>query len=210
MNIKNINMSSFVKKLAIFFIGLFIIQIGVALTLKVNMGSDPFTVFTQGLSTKLNITVGAANRIISLVLFLIILFIDRRNINIGTLLSVTFVGIFLDFCVYLFSNVPVETYNILIKILIFCLSCLIIAIGFSILKSANIGIGPNDLLYFVIVDNFNKPYGVIRMLFDCLFLVIGFLLSGVVGLGTIIGILLTGPLIQLCLPKAEKIVNKII
>ena len=44
------------KRLILFFIGMSIIQLGVALFLKTNIGSDPFTVFTQGLATVLNRT----------------------------------------------------------------------------------------------------------------------------------------------------------
>ena len=38
------------KRIILFFLGVFIIQLGVAIFLKTNIGSDPFTVFTQGLS----------------------------------------------------------------------------------------------------------------------------------------------------------------
>ena len=45
-----------IKRLILFFIGMSIIQFGVALFLKTNIGSDPFTVFTQGLALTLNKT----------------------------------------------------------------------------------------------------------------------------------------------------------
>ena len=44
---KGINL---IKRLIMFFIGMSIIQLGVALFLKTNIGSDTFTVFTQGLA----------------------------------------------------------------------------------------------------------------------------------------------------------------
>ena len=60
-----------------------IIQFGVALFLRMNIGSDPFTVFTQGLANTLNnlgvnATTGTANRIILIVLF-ILLYADNMN-----------------------------------------------------------------------------------------------------------------------------------
>ena len=51
-----------IKRLVMFFVGMSIIQFGVALLLKTRIGSDPFTVFTQGLATVLNKT-GIQNRI---------------------------------------------------------------------------------------------------------------------------------------------------
>ena len=45
-------LSDTIKRIIIFFIGMSIIQFGVALFLRMNIGSDPFTVFTQGLDKK--------------------------------------------------------------------------------------------------------------------------------------------------------------
>ena len=65
-----------------------IIQFGVALFLRMNIGSDPFTVFTQGLANTLNnlgmnVTTGTANRIILVVLFSIILLLNKNHIKIN-------------------------------------------------------------------------------------------------------------------------------
>ena len=95
-----------VKRIILFFIGMSIIQLGVALFLKTNIGSDTFTVFTQGLATTLDntflkdstivnmisgnqgVTPGVANMIILIVMFAIILCTERKRINIGTLICV--------------------------------------------------------------------------------------------------------------------------
>ena len=71
-------LSEATKRNIIFLIGMSIIQFGVALFLIMYIGSDPFTVFTQGLANTLNnlgvnATTGTANRIILIVLFSIIL-----------------------------------------------------------------------------------------------------------------------------------------
>jgi uncharacterized membrane protein YczE len=80
------NKFKLIKRLILFFIGMIIIQIGVALFLKSNMGSDPFTVFNQGLGFMLNITTGNANRIILVVLISIIFVANKKYINIGTII----------------------------------------------------------------------------------------------------------------------------
>ena len=82
------------KKLLLFFMGLFIIQFGVALFLELDLGSDPFTIFTQGMAGLLGITPGAANRLLTAVIFLIIFILDRKNIHIGTFLSILCVGVY--------------------------------------------------------------------------------------------------------------------
>ena len=47
---------NYIKRIVLFFIGMSIIQMGVALYLKTNIGSDPMTVFTQGLASTLDKT----------------------------------------------------------------------------------------------------------------------------------------------------------
>ena len=106
--------SRLVKRLVLFFIGMSIIQFGVAVFLQTSIGSDPFTVFTQGLATVLNktglkefsivqmisgsteVTPGVANMIILIALFIIILLTDMKRIKIGTLICVVGVGPIID------------------------------------------------------------------------------------------------------------------
>ena len=103
-----------IKRLVLFFVGMSIIQFGVALFLKTSIGSDPFTVFTQGLATVLNktglknlsivhmisgsaeVTPGVANMIILIILFIGILIVDMKKIKIGTLICVVGVGPIID------------------------------------------------------------------------------------------------------------------
>ena len=217
-----------VKRLVLFFIGMSIIQFGVALFLKTRIGSDPFTVFMQGLATVLNktgiqnlsivnliagkpeVTPGVANMIILILLFIGILMIDRKRIKLGTIICVIGVGPIIDLGVKAVSYFPVESANILIKMLLVLFGCFIIAVGFSILSASDIGVAPNDIVPFIIQDKLKFPYRWIRICLDATFLIVGFILGGKVGVGTIISMLAIGPFIQLCLPYGKKVVDFII
>ena len=217
-----------VKRLVLFFLGMSIIQLGVALFLKTSIGSDPFTVFTQGLATVLNktglkdlsivymisgsaeVTPGIANMIILIVLFIAILIADMKKIKIGTLICVVGVGPIIDLGVKVVSYFPVESANIFIKMLLVLAGCFIIAIGFSIMSASNIGVAPNDIVPFIIQDKTKIEYRWIRIVFDGVFLLLGFILGGKVGIGTIISMLSTGPFIQFCLPYGSKLVKFIL
>jgi uncharacterized membrane protein YczE len=203
---KKINL---IKRLIIFFVGMSIIQIGVALFLKTNIGSDPFTLFTQGLAFLLNKTPGNANMIILFVLFCIILLVERKRIKIGTFICLVGVGPIIDLGVKAVSFFPIASLNIGIKILLVVIGCALIAIGFSILKASDLGVAPNDIIPFIIKDKTKLEYRWIRMALDVSFLIMGFALGGILGIGTIISALLIGPFIQFCLPYGEKFVNAI-
>ena len=208
-------LSETTKRIIIFFIGMSIIQFGVALFLRMNIGSDPFTVFTQGLANTLNnlgvnATTGTANRIILIVLFSIILLLNKSHIKIGTMICVVGVGPIIDLGVSMVSILPVESYNYLLKMFLIALGCFIIAIGFSMLSATKVGVAPNDIIPFIIKERTNWEYRWIRILMDAVLLISGSILGGTVGVGTIIAMATTGPFIQLCLPYGEKFTNFIL
>ena len=208
-------LSETIKKLLLFLLGMSIIQFGVALFLRMNIGSDPFTVFTQGLANTLNnlgvnATTGTANRIILIVLFSIILLLNKSHIKIGTIICVVGVGPIIDLGVSMVSILPVESYNYLLKMFLIALGCFIIAIGFSMLSATKVGVAPNDIIPFIIKERTNWQYRWIRIVMDAVLLISGFMLGGTVGVGTIIAMATTGPFIQLCLPYGEKFTNFIL
>lgn len=208
-------LSKTIKKLTMFLIGMSIIQFGVALFLKTNIGSDTFTVFTQGLAKTLNsigvsVTTGAANRIILVVLFAIIFLVNKSHIKIGTLICVLGIGPIIDMGVNIVSNFPIESYSYIVKMILVVVGCFIIAIGFSILSATNVGVAPNDIIPFLIKEKVNAEYKYIRILLDATFLIGGYLLGGTVGIGTVIAMFTTGPFIQMCLPHGQKLVDVIL
>ena len=208
-------LSETIKKLLLFLLGMSIIQFGVALFLRMNIGSDPFTVFTQGLANTLNnlgmnVTTGTANRIILVVLFSIILLLNKNHIKIGTIICVIGVGPIIDLGVRVVSVLPVESYSYLLKMFLIALGCFIIAIGFSILSATKVGVAPNDIKPFIIKERINCEYRWIRICMDAFLLIGGFMLGGTVGVGTIIAMATTGPFIQLCLPYGQNFTDFIL
>lgn len=208
-------LSETIKKLLLFLLGMSIIQFGVALFLRMNIGSDPFTVFTQGLANTLNnlgmnVTTGTANRIILVVLFSIILLLNKNHIKIGTIICVIGVGPIIDLGIRIVSILPVESYSYLLKMFLIALGCFIIAIGFSILSATKVGVAPNDIIPFIIKERINCEYRWIRICMDAFLLIGGFMLGGTVGVGTIIAMATTGPFIQLCLPYGQKFTDFIL
>lgn len=208
-------LSETIKKLLLFLLGMSIIQFGVALFLRMNIGSDPFTVFTQGLANTLNnlgmnVTTGTANRIILVVLFSIILLLNKNHIKIGTIICVIGVGPIIDLGIRVVSVLPVESYSYLLKMFLIALGCFIIAIGFSILSATKVGVAPNDIIPFIIKERINCEYRWVRICMDAFLLIGGFMLGGTVGVGTIIAMATTGPFIQLCLPYGQKFTDFIL
>ncbi|WP_315077578.1 hypothetical protein [uncultured Clostridium sp.] len=204
------NQKKLFTRLILFFLGMAIIQFAVGLSLVTNIGSDSFTVFTQGLSVVLNITPGIANMCILFVLTIIIILVDRKKINIGTFICLVGVGPVIDLSISIFSRFNIQDYNMLIKALIIVFVNFIVAVGFSILSASDLGVAPNDIVPFIIQDKTKFQYRWIRMTLDAVYLIVGYLLGGKVWLGTIISMLTVGPFIQLCLPYGKGFVETLL
>lgn len=99
---------------------------------------------------------------------------------------------------------------LVVRLLIVIIGCTILAMGMSIVIKSEAGTGPNDLVAIVWSDKWHKPFGVIRIITDFLFVFAGFLLGGTFGIGTIICAFVVGPVAQLFMPYAEKLCRKIL
>ena len=86
-------MKTTITRVIILFIGLIIAHFGVSLFLLANLGSDPFNVMIQGLSRSIGnvitsplITHGNTHMAVSILIIIVLLFVDRTYIKIGTLI----------------------------------------------------------------------------------------------------------------------------
>ncbi|WP_195954110.1 YczE/YyaS/YitT family protein [Clostridium saudiense] len=200
----------FIKRVICFLIGCFIIQVGAACFINANTGGDSSVVLIQGISNILNISVGVANYIFMFVALILLLLFARDKISLGTFLAAFGSGIFLDLANMVIKNLSIESLPFIIRVLTVPVSCVIIAIGFSIQKTANLGVAPHDEIPFLIVEFTKVQYRWIRITLDVSYIVIGFLMGGVFGLGTIVATMCIGPSIQYFLPKVEKPIEKFI
>lgn len=200
----------FIKRIICFLIGCFIIQVGAACFINANTGGDSSVVLIQGISNILNISVGIANYIFMFVALILLLLFARDKISLGTFLAAFGSGIFLDLANIVIKNLSIESLPFIIRLLTVPVSCVIIAIGFSIQKTANLGVAPHDEIPFLIVEFTKVQYRWVRITLDVSYIVIGFLMGGVFGLGTIVATMCIGPSIQYFLPKVEKPIEKFI
>lgn len=213
LKVKNSDVKLLTKKLIIFLLGLFIIQCGVAIFLQISIGSDPFTVLTKGISNLFNISVGNGNLLLSVLFVLAIIFIFKeiKRINIGTVIALVFAGVFINLMNSILSPLNLINSHIVVKLILVLLSCLLVAIGFSMENSTKLGVAPNDLFILILAEKTNIQYKWIRIFFDLTILIIGFLLCGTntlgstLGIGTIINALIQGPMIQLLMDKVENL-----
>ena len=206
------SLKEIILRLVLLFIGLSIAHLGVTLFLLADLGADPFNVFVQGLFRTLSnfttiLTHGYTHASVCIIIMVILLFVDKSYIKIGTILCMIFGGPIIDFFTFLLKNIIHSGNPFAIRILTLGIGCIILAFGMTIVIKSDAGTGPNDLVAIVISDKLKKPFGIVRIIVDFSFVLIGFSLGGIIGIGTIICAFLVGPVAGIFLPYSEKIVN---
>ncbi|MDO5392689.1 MAG: hypothetical protein Q4F24_16585 [Eubacteriales bacterium] len=206
-----------ILRVIILLIGLVIAHFGVTLFLLVNLGTDPFNVLVQGIFRAMNqylnwsfLTHGRVHIVISCLIIIILLFVDKTYIKIGTLLCMICGGPIIDF----FNNILViffqQKHALWINLIILAAACAILAFGMTIVIKSDAGTGPNDLVAVVLSDKLQRKFSIVRICVDVTFVILGFLLGGSVGIGTIVCACLVGPVAGFFLPLNEKWISKLL
>ena len=204
-------------RLVILMLGLTVAHLGVTLFLLTELGSDPFNVLIQGLFRTFSsltgwriLTHGRVHIAVSLLIILILLLSDRSYVKIGTVMCMVCGGPIIDGFSSLLAPYVSRLVSLPLRILVLALGCVILAYGMTIVIKSDAGTGPNDLVAIVISDKMQKKFSVVRVVVDICFVLVGWLLGGTFGIGTIICAALVGPVAGVFLPINEKIITGII
>lgn len=122
-------------------------------------------------------------------------FIGRRYVNIGTLIYILPYGLAVSIGNQLFSMLfpnPV----LFSRILSAGCGCFLVHLEAALYISANIGMDPFNGLAMAFKDILHTQYRKVKVPFDCLLIVIGFLFGGKAGIITIFTAFTAGPSIQ--------------
>lgn len=204
------NFSEYIRRLLILILGLTIAHLGVTLFLLSNLGSDPFNVLIQGIANILPLSHGTCHQIVCFLILGVLLFVARSYIKAGTFICMFFGGPIIDFFSWLLGGLIHDGSSIIVRFISLILGCFILAFGMTIVIKSDAGTGPNDLVGVVISDKLHKPFGIIRVIVDFSFVIIGVLPGGIFGIGTIVCAFLIGPIADRFLPVSEKLVVKLL
>ena len=206
-----------VLRAIILFVGLLIAHLGVTLFLLADLGSDPFNVLVQGLFHSLEnltgftfLTHGRVHIAVCFLIILVLLVVDRTYVKLGTIICMICGGPIIDIYTFFLDPVLGNLSALAGRLLMLVAGCVILAYGMTIVIKSDAGTGPNDLVAVVISDKLHSKFGITRIAVDVCFVAVGYLLGGLVGIGTIICAFCVGPVASYFLPINEKIIGKIL
>ncbi len=200
-----------VQGLFTLFIGLTIAHLGVTLFLITELGTDTFTIFVQGLSIVLGISIGTCHVAMCIILMVVMLLTTKGYVKPGTVVCAFCGGWIIDFFNWCLGDLVSAASSMPVRIIVMLLGCVVLSFGMSIVIKSHSGTGPNDLVAIILTDKISEHRMVkfrwVRMACDVVFVIIGTLLGGTLGIGTVVAAMLTGPVVQFFLPKSEKLIS---
>jgi uncharacterized membrane protein YczE len=174
--------------------GLFLYALGIVIAIQANIGYAPWEVFHVGLAGTTGLTIGVVSIIAGIIIMVIVTAL-KEKFGLGTILSMILTGVFLDI-IFMFNVIPLAQ-NMIIGVCMLLAGLYIISLGsYFYIKSA-FGVGPRDNLMVVLARKTNLPVGVCRFAVELSVTIAGWLLGGMVGIGTIISAFSIGLFVQL-------------
>jgi len=183
-----------ILRVAKLFLGLFLFAVGIVMTLQANLGFPPWDVFHQGVALNLGVTLGMGSILTSFVIVAISIFMKER-VGFGTLCNMILIGAFID--IILGRNWIPLMQSFIYGVGMMISGLFIIGFGSFLYMGAGYGAGPRDSLMVVLTKRTGKPVGLCRICMEGTALLIGWLLGGNAGIGTVISALGIGFAVQI-------------
>lgn len=189
-----------------FIVGMMIMSLGVSMTIKgQRLGISPWDVLHVGLYKNFGLSIGTWGILTGLIIVVCTALVLRQLPKLGTILNMILIGLFIDLFNWLLPDI-ISTVG---QVTIYVLGVVVIAYGVGVYVCPNMGAGPRDSLMLLFVEKFNLSIRTVRTIIEITVGVVGWLLGGPVGIGTVLIALFTGQIIQFALPQCRKLLLKI-
>ena len=176
-------------------VGLVLCGAGIALMIRAAVGVSPWEVLAQGVSQQTGIAFGFVVNIVGALVLLLWIPLRQRP-GVGTVLNVMLIGPSAQLGL---AIIPEQT-ELWLQILVYAAGLVLLAIATGLYIGAGFGPGPRDGLMTGVHRRYGWPLWAVRTAIETVVLVIGWLLGGNVGVGTLAFALLIGPLVGRTLP----------
>ncbi len=199
-------------------IGLFIMSLGIAFSIKANLGTSPISSAPYVVSLIYPITVGTATIIMHCVFILLQIIILRKKYQLIQLMQLPVALIFgfmTDFSVWLINGITYLSYSM--QWILCIIGIVLVAIGVSMEVTANVVTVAGEGLVLAICRVMPVKFGNMKVCFDVI-LVLTAILTGFISKGELLGVregtvaaaLLVGLLSKKICKPITKIMDKII
>ena len=190
-----------------FIVGMMIMSLGITMSIKGQIvGTSPWDVLHVGLFQNFGLTIGTWSILTGLLIVGSTSLVLKEWPKMGTWLNMLLIGMFIDVFNWLLP--PTDVYTL--QIAYFIVGLFVLSFGCGMYIAPNMGAGPRDTLMMLLVEKFGGTIKTARMGIEVLVTILGWLLGGPVGVGTVIIALTSGYIVQYSLPYCRKVLVKCI
>jgi uncharacterized membrane protein YczE len=175
--------------------GIASIGIGIGLSVRAELGLAPWDVFHEGLSEVTGLSFGLVVVLVGLVVLLAWIPL-RQRLGLGTVINTLSIGFIADFGLW---AIPHQE-QLVTRIPLLLAALVLFGVGGGLYIGAGLGPGPRDGLMTALAARGHRLW-IVRTVMECSVLVVGFLLGGEVGIGTVLIALGIGPLTHAALRR---------
>ena len=195
---QDISFKGYAKRIFIVTFGLVFAAYGVGLTVTAELGVSPWDVFRQGVALKLSellgteVMMGTITQITAALVILVDIAL-KEKIGVATIIDTCIFGGALNF--FLRHNMLPYPETFAVRFICMLLGYIIWGLGIYIYMKPALGAGPKDAL-FVIFAKRKIPVAIAKNSIEAVVFVIGWVLGGTIGIGTVVAVFAMGYIIE--------------
>jgi len=194
------NWMAFLRRMPSLLIGLFFFSAGVVSNFYAGLGMMPWGVLNVGLEKMTPLTLGQVSQVVGLAV-LVLGWMLGFPPGFGTFANMYLIGVFIDWIIAVgLLPIPMEFLGQFGMLL---LSVGVLGVGSLLYMRVGLGAGPRDGLMMGLVKKTGRSVSTIRGAIEVIVLVIGYLMGGPVGIGTVISAVMVGPAVQIAFRFGE-------
>jgi len=190
--LKSIRWNTFIRDFIVIQIGFLLYGLAIALIVRANLGTGTWVVLEVALANILGIRIGTMTVYMGFFVLIIALAL-REQVGWGTLGNILSIGPWLNLFL---DRIGTPKDNLVLQIGMFLLGVFIQGIATAVYIGVDAGAGPRDSLMLAIYRTTGVSIRLARGAIEVIVVLIGWLLGGPLGFGTIIFALLIGPSVQ--------------
>ena len=187
-----------VFKLLMALLGIFFIGAGVAFNASTSLGNDPVGIIYDGVRNAAGLTasqLGFVSNFVNYGLIILLFFIGRKYVNIGTLIYILPYGFFVSTGTRIYDLI-FSSHGLVSRFMGGMIGCFLLYTGVAIYISMDIGLDPFTGIVMVIRDKMKSDYKKTKICFDIVMVALGVILGGKLGIITVFTAMTAGPSIQ--------------
>ncbi len=161
-----------------------------------NVGLAPWDVFHQGLSEHTGIGIGWWIEIVGVVILLASWVFLRQRPGLGTIINALEIGLVVNLSA---GRLPTSD-HLAVRVVLMVIGVVVVAAGSGLYLGAGLGAGPRDGLMIGLAER-GLSLRLARTGIEAAVLVIGIILGGSIGIGTVAFTLGIGPAVHVLLPR---------